>query len=65
MIIRRHLAHERFRAKPKGGFDRLSAVVTKLLGKRWSPQQISRHLRHRFPDEPSMRLWHESIYQAG
>jgi IS30 family transposase len=39
-------------------------VVTELLGQRWSPQQISRHLRHRLPDDSSMRLCHESIYQA-
>ena len=44
--------------------DQLSVVVTELLGQRWSPQQISRHLRQRFPDDPSMRLCHESIYQA-
>lgn len=44
--------------------DRLSGVVTELLGQRWSPQQISRHLRHRFPANPSMWLCHESIYQA-
>jgi IS30 family transposase len=44
--------------------DHLSDVVTELLGQRWSPQQISRHLRHRFPDDSSMRLCHESIYQA-
>jgi IS30 family transposase len=42
----------------------LRGVVTELLGQRWSPQQISRHLRHRFADDPSMRLCHESIYQA-
>lgn len=44
--------------------DRLCGVVTELLGQRWSPQQISRHLRQRFPDDPSMWLCHESIYQA-
>ncbi|WP_286199257.1 IS30 family transposase [Mycobacterium sp. ELW1] len=44
--------------------DRLSSVVTELLGQRWSPQQISRHLRLRFPDDRSMWLCHESIYQA-
>lgn len=27
--------------------DHLSDVVTELLGRRWSPQQISRHLRRR------------------
>jgi IS30 family transposase len=44
--------------------DHLGAVVAELLLRRWSPQQISRHLRHRFPDDPSMWLCHESIYQA-
>ena len=42
----------------------LSGVVTELLGQRWSPQQISRHLRLRFAEGPSMWLSHESIYQA-
>jgi transposase, IS30 family len=44
--------------------DQLSGVVTELLLRRWSPQQISRHLRRRFADNPSMWLCHESIYQA-
>nr|WP_228480880.1 IS30 family transposase [Microbacterium luteum] len=44
--------------------DRLREVVDELLQQRWSPQQISRSLRERFPDEPSMWLSHESIYQA-
>ena len=38
--------------------------IAELLMQRWSPQQISRHLRRQFPDEPAMRLCHESIYQA-
>lgn len=42
----------------------LNALVTELLGQRWSPQQISRHLRLRFPEDRSMWLCHESIYQA-
>lgn len=44
--------------------DRLGALVAELLLQRWSPQQISRHLRSRFADDPTMRLCHESIYQA-
>ena len=44
--------------------EQLGGVVAELLGQRWSPQQISRHLRQRFPDDLSMRLCHESIYQA-
>lgn len=39
-------------------------AVSQLLGQRWSPQQISRHLTTRYPAEPAMRLCHESIYQA-
>jgi hypothetical protein len=42
----------------------LGGVVAELLLRRWSPQQISRHLRHRYPDDPSMWLCHDSIYQA-
>ena len=42
----------------------LQRVIGALLSQRWSPQQISRHLRQRFPDDPQMWLCHESIYQA-
>jgi IS30 family transposase len=42
----------------------LRQLVRELLDRRWSPQQISRHLRLRFPGQPGMRLCHESIYQA-
>ena len=42
----------------------LRQLLEELLAQRWSPQQISRHLRRKFPDEPGMRLCHESIYQA-
>jgi IS30 family transposase len=42
----------------------LRQLVGELLAQRWSPQQISRYLRARFPREPAMRLCHESIYQA-
>jgi IS30 family transposase len=42
----------------------LRRLIGELLDQRWSPQQISRHLRRRFPSEPAMWLCHESIYQA-
>ena len=40
------------------------AWVAELLVQRWSPQQISRHLRLKFPEQSGMWLCHESIYQA-
>ena len=42
----------------------LRDLVADLLAQRWSPQQISRHLRVKFPADRSMWLCHESIYQA-
>jgi transposase, IS30 family len=42
----------------------LLQLVSELLAQRWSPQQISRQLRLRFPGQPAMWLCHESIYQA-
>lgn len=43
----------------------LRGVIGELLSQRWSPQQISRHLRQRFPDDPAMWLCHESIAEHG
>ncbi len=42
----------------------LRSLVGEKLRQRWSPPQIARHLRATFPDQPHMRLCHESIYQA-
>ena len=42
----------------------LRRLIGELLAVRWSPGQISRHLRIRFPDHPERWLCHESIYQA-
>lgn len=44
--------------------DELRDMVADLLAQHWSPQQISRHLKLQFPDDASMRLSTESIYQA-
>jgi transposase, IS30 family len=44
--------------------EELRQLVAELLAQRWSPEQISRQLRLRFPDQPAMRLCHESFCQA-
>ena len=42
----------------------LNAFVRAKLQEKWSPQQISRALRVEYPDDPTMRMSTESIYQA-
>ena len=42
--------------------ERLRLVVEAKLALRWSPQQISGWLVQAFPDEPEMRVSHETIY---
>lgn len=55
-------------ARPKTGklssSPRLRAVVEGWLEQQWSPQQISARLVEEFPDDPEMRISHETIYQA-
>jgi IS30 family transposase len=36
----------------------------RLWAQAWSPQQIAARLRRDFPDDPTMRISHEAIYQA-
>ncbi|XVQ16255.1 IS30 family transposase [Spirillospora sp. CA-255316] len=68
---RPHAAQARARARrprPKGGKiannPRLREVIQDRLGMKWSPEQISRSLRLRYPDQPEMQVSHETIYQA-
>ena len=42
----------------------LRREVERRLRQRWSPQQISARLRTDFPDDPNMRISHETIYQS-
>src|SRR6185436_3574780 len=41
---------------------RLRALVEARLARQWSPQQIAGWLRARYPDNPAMRVSHETIY---
>ena len=42
--------------------SRLRAIVENKLELRWSPTQISGWLVHTFPNDPEMRVSHETIY---
>jgi IS30 family transposase len=44
--------------------DRLRAQVQSMLEQKMSPEQISGRLPVLFPEDPSMRLCHEVIYQS-
>jgi IS30 family transposase len=43
---------------------RLRAVVAERLAARWSPEQIAGWLVTEFPDDPTMRVSHETIYRT-
>jgi IS30 family transposase len=63
-------AHQRARdqarrPKPRRlDHPRLAAQVTEWLEQWWSPEEIARRLRIEFPDDPMMRVSHETIYQS-
>jgi len=44
--------------------ERLREVVIQKLQLNWSPRQISGYLIEQFPDDPSMRVSHETIYRT-
>jgi IS30 family transposase len=43
---------------------RLHDAVNEGLAQKWSPRQISRRLRLDFPDDDTMRVSHETVYQT-
>src|SRR6266702_3529048 len=62
-------AQAEFRARrPKtaklAGNQRLRGWVQERLEQRWSPEQISAMLKAEFPDEPEMRVSHETSCQS-
>jgi IS30 family transposase len=66
--FRAQKAAQRRRARPrlpKLVTDReLRDFVVNRLARRWSPQQVCRALKDRFPDQPKRQLAHETIYRA-
>ena len=56
------------RARPKAaklaGRHRLRSQVEDQLKTKFSPEQISNRLKIDFPDDPEMRVSHETIYQS-
>jgi IS30 family transposase len=65
---RAHQLAWRRQRRPKGsrlsGNPRLRAEVQGMLRRRYSPEQASGRLKVLYPDDPSMRASHETIYQS-
>lgn len=59
--VRRHRPRRQRRLRPG---SQLLEVVTLLLGKGWSPQQIAARLKANWPDKPEWHVSHETIYLA-
>jgi IS30 family transposase len=61
-----HGAYERARRPktPKLVEGPLCSQVSSWLEEWWSPEEIARRLRIEFPDDPTMHVSHETIYQS-
>ena len=59
---------QRLARRPKAsklaGCPRLVAAIEDGLARCWSPQQIAARLRVEYPDDPLMRISHETIYRS-
>jgi transposase, IS30 family len=64
--VRAEEGAQRRACRPKatklGSCPRLVLEVERGLRRGWSPEQISARLRQDFPDDPGMRISHETIY---
>lgn len=60
----RRLAHKARRRRKLAPDSVLWRQVRAMLGKRWSPQQVSRTLKRQHPAEPALHVSHETIYTA-
>jgi IS30 family transposase len=61
---RAHLRRRRVRSRRVSVDDKLRAAIAAKLDKHWSPAQISRWLRRRWPSRMSWHLCHETIYES-
>jgi IS30 family transposase len=59
-----YLRRRRPRPRVFEGDAELAAIVAGQLAKRWSPGQISRWLRRRYPRKPQWHVCAETIYEA-
>jgi IS30 family transposase len=60
-------AHQRRRRPRRRIFEadlKLREVIAQKLQKRWSPEQISRWLKRRYPRRPGWHVCHETIYDG-
>jgi IS30 family transposase len=60
----RRLAHNPRRHRKLAADSALWRQVRAMLGKRWSPQQVSRTLKRQHPAESALHVSHETIYTA-
>jgi IS30 family transposase len=60
--------YESLKARPKErklvASSRLHDAVNEGLEQKWSPEQISARLDEEYPDDPEMKVSHETIYQT-
>ena len=60
--------YESFTVRPKEhklvASSRLHDAVNEGLEQKWSPEQISARLTEEYPDDPEMRVSHETLYQT-
>jgi transposase, IS30 family len=60
--------YESFKVRPKEhklvASSRLHDAVNEGLEQKWSPEQISARLTEEYPDDPEIRVSHETIYQT-
>ncbi len=59
-----HQRRRRTRPRAVEVDDQLRAAIASKLAKHWSPAQISRWLRRRWPERAGWHLCHETIYES-